>query len=121
VAGHSNTNQITKSNQVFGTFNHATKEKKLAALASFGLVQLLHQTIYVTNQKKTATEPIQNIAAACSISVVVPAIFKFHQFNSYSKMLIAPNRLKIKAATEQALSKWTATCQRKPEMLAANA
>ena len=121
MAGHSNTNQITKSNQVFGTFNHATKEKKLAALASFGLVQLLYQTIYVTNQKKIATEPIQNIAAAYSSWMVVPAVFKFHQFNSYSEMLIAPNGLKIKAATEQAQRKWIATCQRKPKMHATNA
>jgi len=90
-------------------------------LQSIGLVQLLHQTIYVTNQKKTATKPIQNIAASCSSWVVIPAVFKFHQFNSYSKMLIAPNGLKLKAATKQAPSKWTATCQRKPKMLAANA
>jgi len=53
--------------------------------------------------------------------VVVPTAFKVHQFKSCSKILIAPNGLKIKAATEQALSTWTATCQRKLEMLVANA
>jgi len=33
----------------------------------------------------------------------------------------SPNGLKIKATTEQAPSTWTTTCQRKLEMLSANA